>query len=332
VATVASIRDAELLGELEDELHELEDESHEHEDELESEGIFGAIGNALGGLLGEGEDEWEAEDESAFQEHEDEAFLEGEWEDESAFQEHEWEDESAFQEHEWEHEAGELFFGKLIKRALPVLRSVVKVAAPALGTAFGGPLGGRLAGMLASQLEMEHEHEHELEIHEGEYEAHAMVQSENEAHAELMAAAAAGAATEHEAEALIGAATWGVLSPRERRELRRVSAHLVRANHIILRLLRRRRITRPMVRTVPYITKMTARTLVRQQARTGRPITRRQAARVMTAHTRRVLTQPRLCSLALQRNVRATRQVQRVARVPVRGLSTSTRPSRRVRY
>ena len=86
-------------GELED---ELEDESS-----LEGEGWLGAIGNAVGSLLGEGEDEYE--DESSF-ESEDE---------------------------------GEQFFGgirKFLKKAAPILKRVAKVAAPIVGTAHRRPV------------------------------------------------------------------------------------------------------------------------------------------------------------------------------------------------
>jgi hypothetical protein len=344
VAIVASIRDGELLGELEEE-SAFETEGL-YEDEIEGEGIFGAIGNALSGLLGEGEDEF-----GAHELHELAHEIEGAGEDELAHElEGEGEDELAHElEGEFgamgELEAGEAFFGRLIRRALPVLRQVAKVAAPAIGTAFGGPLGGRIAGMLASNLEGEMEdeasfemhelHETEMEVHEaaGEYEAHAEAEiTESEAQAELMAAAAAGAESEAEAEAMIGAATLAALTARERRDLRRALPHLVRATAILTRLLRRRRITRPMVRTVPSIVHHTARTLVDERNRTGRPITRRRAARVMTVHTRRHLCSPRYGGMALQRNVRATRRLQRVAQVPMRRTAVVAAPRRRVRY
>jgi hypothetical protein len=346
VAIVASIRDGELLGELEEETA-FETEGL-YEDEVEGEGVFGAIGNALSGLLGEGEDEF-----GAHELHELAHEVEGEAEDEFAHEiEGEAEDEFAHEiEGEFAHELGglgetegEAFFGKLIRRALPILRQVAKVAAPAIGTAFGGPLGGRLAGMLARNLEGEwedegsfemHEDEAEMGLHEaeGEYEAHAEAAvTESEAQAELMAAAAAGAESEAEAEAMIGAATLAALTARERRELRRALPHLVRATAILTRLLRRRRITRPLVRTVPSIVHHTARTLVNERDRTGRPITRRRAARVMSAHTRRHLCSPRYGGMALQRNVRATRRLQRVAQVPMRRSAVTAAPRRRARY
>jgi hypothetical protein len=335
---VASIRDAEILGEFEDET-EYETEGL-YEDEIEGEGIFGAIGNALGGLLGEGEDEfgaheWEVEGEAEdeFGAHELAGFGEGEAEDE--FGAHE---VAGFGEGEWE--AGEAFFGKLIRRALPILRQVAKVAAPAIGTAFGGPLGAQIGGLVARNLEGELEDEMTLEgeeevgLHEAEaeYEAHAEAEvTESEAQAELMAAAAAGAQSEAEAEAMIGAATLATLTPLERRQLRRALPHMVRATAILTRLLRRRRVTRPMVRTVPSIVHHTARTLVDESRRTGRPVTRRRAARVMTAHTRRHLCSPRYGGMALQRNVRATRRMQRVARVPMRGAVAYAPAARRRR-
>jgi hypothetical protein len=335
---VASVRDGELLGQFEEE-SEFETEGL-FEDEIEGEGIFGAIGNALSGLLGEGEEEFGAHEQELEAEAEDEfGAHEQELEAEDEFGAHEI---AGFGEGEWEH--GEAFFGKLIRRALPVLRQVARVAAPAIGTAFGGPLGAQIGGLVARNLEGELEDELTLEgeeeigLHEAEaeYEAHAEAEvTESEAQAELMAAAAAGAQSEAEAEAMIGAATLAALTPRERRQLRRALPHMVRATAILTRLLRRRRVTRPMVRAVPSIVHHTARTLVDESARTGRPITRRRAARVMTAHTRRHLCSPRYGGMALSRNVRATRRMQRVARVPIRGTATTYAPAarrRRVAY
>lgn len=348
---MASIRDGEL-GELEDEMGF--QEGPMYEDEGEGEGIFGALGSALSGLLGEGEDELGA---GELQE-----LGEGAFEDEAGELEGQFEDELSAESEFGELESGELFFGRLLRRALPLLRRVAKVAAPMIGTAFGGPLGGAIGGLVSRNLEAEAEDElgefgeledefgefgefgeledelgeGALEAHEAsqEYETYASAEvAEHEAHAELMAAAAAGAQSELEAEAMIGAATWATLTARERRELRRALPHMVRATAILTRLLRRRRITRPMVRTVPTIVHHTARTLMRDRARSGRPITRQQAARAMTLHTRRVLTQPRACSLALRRNVRAARRMQRVAQVPIRGTRVPvTRPRYRARY
>jgi hypothetical protein len=345
---VASIRDSEL-GELEDEMGF--QEGPMHEDEMEAEGIFGALGSALSGLLGEGEDELGA---GELQE-----LSEGAFEDELGELEGQFEDELAGEGELGELESGELFFGRLLRRALPILRRVAKVAAPMIGTAFGGPLGGAIGGLVSRNLEGEAEDElgefgelegelgefgeledelgeGALEVHEAaqEYEMYANAEvAEHEGHAELMAAAAAGAQTELEAEAMIGAATWATLTARERRELRRALPHMVRATAILTRLLRRRRITRPMVRTVPTIVHHTARSLMRERARSGRPITRQQAARAMALQTRRVLTQPRVCSLALQRNVRAARRMQSVARVPIRGARMPVaRPRYRARY
>ena len=327
---MASMRDLEML---EDELT-FEGEAGLHEDEAEEEGVFGTIGNALGGLLGEGEDEFAAHELHEVNEFEDELGAQ------ELHEVHELEEEH---EGEWELEGAEAFsLRKFMRRALPGLRQIAKLAAPALGTAFGGPLGGQIGRLVARNLEGEYEDELEAEDELGaqesheiaaEYEsaAHAEI-SESEAHAELMAAAAAGAASEAEAEALIGAATWAVLSPRERRELRRALPHMVRASAILTRLLRRRRVTSPGVRMLPFIVGQTARQLTAQSARTGRPVTRGQASRVMAANTRRVLSSPRYGTLALQRNVRATRRLQRDAQVPMRGAARPVATTRRARY
>jgi hypothetical protein len=345
------MRDSELLHELEDEF-ELEEEGGLHEDEYE--GVLGTIGNVVGSLLGESEseDEYEVHEhelhehgEAGFHEFEGEhGFLEHgeagfhEFEGEHGFLEHgeagfhEFEGEHGFLEHgemgfnEFEFEQGELFFGRIgrfIKRAAPFLKRIARVAVPLVSSAVGGPLGGilgRVATSALSESELEYEDELELEL-EGEAAMHefeaamAAPLTEHQALAELMASVAAEAHNEAEAEAMIGAATVNSLSARERRELRRVLAHLVRGSAILTRLLRRRRITRPAVRAVPAIVHATADTLTRRAA-AGRPITRRTAGRVMAAHTGRVLSSPRACTLAIQRNVRATRTVQRRTGIP----------------
>ena len=56
---MADMHEGELEMELEDEFHEGELES-EDESSLEGEGWLGAIGNVVGSLLGEGEEEDEA--------------------------------------------------------------------------------------------------------------------------------------------------------------------------------------------------------------------------------------------------------------------------------
>jgi hypothetical protein len=319
-AIVASFRNGEVLHELEDE-YEIEGEDFL---EGEDEAFFGAIAQGLGSLLGgQGEIEGEEEYGLAHEMHEHE--FEDEYE--HGFGEYEDEYEHGFGEFEDE---GELFFGGLkrfLRRAAPILKSVAQVAAPLVGTAVGGPLGGVLGRAAASALgegelegygEYEDEFEDEFEGEaEAEYEAHfAAPVTESEAMAELMASVAAGAQTEAEAEAMIGAATINTLSARERRELQRVLAHLVRGSAVLTRILRRRRITRPCVRTVPLIVHSTARTLGRYAA-TGRPITRQTAGRIMAAHTRRVLSNPRIVGMAVRRNARATQQARRHARVTI---------------
>jgi len=325
-------------------VHEMEDEAFfeaEEEDflegEEEGEGFIGGLASALGGLLGEGEEEHEHESEDELEGFfESEDFLEGEEEDEGEDELEGFFESEDFLEGEWEDE-GEAFFGglkKLISRAAPILKRVARVAAPIVGTAIGGPLGGKLASSAVGLLgEGEEEGFFEGEDFlegedEGEYEAHEYMTTlshpatEAEAHAELMAAIASGASTEAEAEAMIGAATVSALSARERRELRRVLAHLVRGTAILTRLLRRRRITRPAVRAVPLIVHQTAKTLSRQAA-SGQPVTRQQAARVMARHTQRVLSSPRICTRAIARNARVAR------RVPVsrRAIAPTARPA-----
>jgi hypothetical protein len=297
---MATMQEHELESEFEHELHESELESPEHE------GIFGTIGNVLGGLLGEGEAESEFELGGM---GELESELEGEFEGEG----------------ELELESGEQFFG-FLKKAAPFLKRIARVAAPIVGTAIGGPFGAALGGVaskLLSEQELEAEGESEFEAefegelefeHESEHEiAHEIASHEltmHEALAEMMAEAASHEMHEGQAEAMVGASVMTVLSPRDRRALSHVLPHLICGAAVLTRILRRRRLTRPAVRAVPTIMRRTVRSLKRQAA-AGRPISRRTAARTAARQVRRVLGSPRAVGTALTRNVRANRALRR---------------------
>jgi len=162
------------------------------------------------------------------------------------------------------------------------------------------------------QPELTHEFElHEFEQHESSQEiAHEIAQHEtthHEALAEMMAEMATHEQHEGQAEAMIGGAVVTVLSPRDRRALRRLLPHLVRGAAVLTRLLRRRRATRPAVRAVPTIMRRTVATLKRQAA-AGRPVTRKAAGRAAAVEVRRVLSSPSACAAAIRQNVRCARR------------------------
>ena len=315
---MADAHEGELELELEDEFGE-----GELEEEGEGEGFLGALGNIAGSLLGEEELEDEYEDESAFL-HEEE--LEDEFEDEgegegllgtigniagSLLGEEELEEE-------FEGEAGEQFsFGGFFKKALPILKSVAKVAAPIVGGAILGPAGaalGKAAGSALGEEELDGESEDEFEGEEElvhEIASHPLTQ--NEALAEMLADAAAREAQEGEAEAMAGAAVVTVLSPRDRRALRRILPHLVRATAILTRILRRRRRSRVGVKAVPTIMRRTVKSLKRQ-ARKGLPITRRRVASTVSKQLNRVLGRPKAAAAAIVRNSKVTRRLKRAPR------------------
>ena len=376
---MANSYEAELERELAHELHEGEGEFEweSHEGGAEGEGILGAIGNALGGLLGEGEEEsheyelhelheahelhefeGEGEEEFEWESHESSGEGEGEGgilgtignvlggllgegeEEAHEFEQHEMHE--LHELHEGSHEAGEQFFGKIarkigrvVKSAAPFLKRIAKIAAPIVGTAIGGPFGsilGKVASSALGEGELHELHElheaHELQEVEGEgeeeYEAHEVHESSHEAShevaheiayhettqhealAELMAEAAATEQHEAEAEAMAGAAVMTTISPVDRRALRQILPHLVRGVAILTRILRRRRITRPAVRAIPTIVRRTVATLKRQAA-AGTPITRRAAGRAAAVQVRRVLGNPAACTAAIAQNVRANR-------------------------
>jgi hypothetical protein len=323
---------------------ELEQEFHEDEAGLEGEGWLGAIGNAVGSLLGESEDEFAHELE---QEDESEFTHEGEFEDETSLEAEGWlgsignavgsllgegEDESEFA-HEFESEdETEQFFGsigKFLKKAAPILRKVAKIAAPIVGTAIGGPFGSILGKAASSVLESEHgEHELEDEFeYEGEHEMEQEIASHelthNEALAEMLAESASHEMHEAEAEAMAGAAAVTVISAADRRALRRILPHLVRGTAILTRILRRNRTTKHLVRAVPTIVRRTVKDLKRQAAR-GVPITRRAAGRAASRQVKKVLSSPRACTAALARNVRVSKSYKR----PRRSMSTVQRRRR----
>jgi hypothetical protein len=268
------------------------------------------------GILGELEAELESETELE-SEFEAESGL-GEMESELELEtETETELESEF---ETEHEQEQFFSFKrlargiagLARRAAPIVSRIARTAMPLVAKAVGGafPLAG-IAGQLAGSLLSEGETEFESELEseslletESELEHEHEHEHEHEIAAQHMAAAAAEAALEHEAEAMVGAASVTMLSERDRAALGRLLPHMVRGTAVLTRILRRRRITRPYVRVVPTIMKRTVQTL----ARSGRPITRRMAARAMALQTGRVLSSPRTCASVIYRTVRTSRR------------------------
>jgi len=307
--------ESELELELEDEFHEgeLEDEAG-----MEGEGWLGTLGNIAGSLLGESEDELEAEDEFEDEDElEDEAGLEGEgWLGAlgniagSLLGEGEDEYES---EGEWEDETEQFSFGSFFKKALPILKKVAKVAAPIVGTAIGGPIGGKLGSAAAGALEGEYEDESEYEDEAESEVAHEIAAHQlthNEAVAEMMAEAACNEAHEGEAEAMAGAAVVTVISPRDRRALRRILPHLTRGTAILTRILRRRDSTRAGVRAVPTIMRRTVKSLKRQAAK-GAKITRRRAGRTAAKQIRSVLGNPKACVAAIRRNAKVSKAYKR---------------------
>jgi hypothetical protein len=315
--------------------YEFESELNEFEaagESGEGEGIFGA----LSGLFGEGELE-------QHEQHEFEGL--GEWEAGELHELGELHEFGANHEmgelhemgemhelgefHEMgelhelgEFEGGEQFFGKIanfVKKNSGLLKNIAKFAAPLVGTAIGGPLGGMLGKAATMALGEGELHELELELEAHEYEhpeashevAHEIAKHEtttHEAFAEMLAEAAAHEQNEAHAEAMMGAAVVSVLTPADRAALRRVLPHLVRGAAILTRVLRRRRATRPYVRTVPQIVRRATRDMKRQAA-SGRPITRRTAAVATAKQVRRVLGNPTACAAAIRKNVSASRRV-----------------------
>jgi hypothetical protein len=132
---------------------------------------------------------------------------------------------------------------------------------------------------------------------------------------------------EGEAEAMAGAAAVTVISPRDRRRLRRILPHLVRGTAILTRILRRHRNRRVRigVKAVPTIMRRTVKSLKRQAAK-GKKITRRGAASTAAKQVRRVLGSPRAAAAAIRRNTKVSRRYKR----PGRRIRTRVQRRRRV--
>ncbi|MGY1665505.1 hypothetical protein [Geodermatophilus sp. SYSU D00696] len=295
--------DPELAGEPEDEFEDemfgepsTESPLGEYEDEFEDEGeeFLGGLLKGIGGALGLGGD----------------GELEDEYEDE-------YEDEvlgglpAVQQEYEDEQ------FLPLLAAAAPLAAKALPLAAkflPGAMSAISGLFGRRRRRVRRREGEYEGEYEDELEYElEYEDESPAAPMTKNEAIAQTMAAAAARTPSTHEAEALIGAATVMMITPREQAVLQRlvpdIVPKLVQVNSILTRMARRRQGTQPIVTILPTaVTRATVRPLVRR-ARRGQPVTRSTVGRVVQTQTRRALTQPPVAARAAQRNQRAVRRM-----------------------
>ncbi len=290
----------ELLGEPSTEIPLGEYEAEfEDEDEQFMGGLLKGLGSALG--LGEGEFEYEDEDEGEF---EDEYELVAGTPAGTALGEEEYEDEQ---------------FLPLLAAAAPLAAKALPLATKFLPSALSaiGGLFGRRRGRARRRREGEYEDELEFEL-EYEDESPNAPMTRNEAIAQTMAAAAARTPSTHEAEALIGAATVMVITPREQATLQRlipdIVPKLVQVNSILTRMARRRRGTQPIVSILPTaVTRATVRPLVRR-IRRGQPVTRATVGRVVQTQTRRALTQPRVAVRAARRNQRAVRRATQLPR------------------
>ncbi len=306
--------DPELSGEPED---EFEDEllgepsteiplgEYEAEFEDEDEQFMGGLLKGLGSALGLGEGEFEDEDEGEFEEEfEDEYELVAGTPAGTALGEEEYEDEQ---------------FLPLLAAAAPLAAKALPLATKFLPSALSaiGGLFGRRRGRARRRREGEYEDELEFEL-EYEDESPNAPMTRNEAIAQTMAAAAARTPSTHEAEALIGAATVMVITPREQATLQRlipdIVPKLVQVNSILTRMARRRRGTQPIVSILPTaVTRASVRPLVRR-IRRGQPVTRATVGRVVQTQTRRALTQPRVAVRAARRNQRAVRRATQLPR------------------
>lgn len=262
--------ESEFEGEFENEYE------FEGEGEYESEEFLGGILKGVGSMLGLGEGEGEYEYEG---EYEGEEFLGG---------------------------LGKRLRG-LASKLKPIAQRVAPIAARAVGTAISGnPKIGQTLGNLATQIVREGEFESGVANEfEGEFEYEAMPQPE--ALAEALATMASQVQSEAEAEAYTGAMIARII-PIKSASMRQTYPRLVKGTAALTRTLRSSPTTRPLVKTLPTIAMKTRKTL-EQHAAQGKPITPNTAAKVMAAHTAKVIGNPTECAKAMMRSSRSAQKV-----------------------
>ncbi len=120
------------------------------------------------------------------------------------------------------------------------------------------------------------------------------------------------------------ATTTIILSRADRRALLSLVPQLTRAAGILNRILRRKRL-QSVSRAIPRIMDETVRTLVKG-AKMGKAITPKAAARVMAVKTKKILSNPTLCTRAIVKNVQRAKQYRRVAKQSRTTRSRTRRP------
>jgi hypothetical protein len=183
------------------------------------------------------------------------------------------------------------------------------------GQALGGLLGESEA---EDELEMESEYEDEGEIEgeiegEEESELNPIRRAYPDALMEHLAHAAAEAESEAEAEAFLGALV--PLAARAAPAIMRAAPQLIRGVSRIGRMFRRRRRTRPLVRTLPTIIRRTIRTLNRPGVvrRQGGQVPPRLAVQTLARQTRQMLRSPRVVTRVYRRSRALDRRFHRAA-------------------
>jgi hypothetical protein len=274
-----------LEGELESEL-----EQEFQETQGEGEGILGAIGNVLGGLLGEGE----AEQELSETQGEGEGILgtignvlggllgEGEAEQEAEMSELE---QGEAQEFEMEG----IPEAELQSEVLQEGEAELEYELNPVRKIYSDALMEHLAHVAS-------EAESEQEAAEGFLPLIPLVASKL-----LPVAAKLGA------RAL----------PQVTRALSRVTPQLTRSISTLTRGLFRNPRTRPLVRAVPRIARSAVATIAKQAA-TGRQVTPQMARRVIYQKANQVLKNPRRRAVTVQRSGAVDRRFHRISAVPMR--------------
>ena len=204
----------------------------------------------------------------------------------------------------------------------------MSVALGELETEFEGEFEqefeSELEGEFEPEFEAEFEQEGEFELeHESEFEGEGLVNPVNRVYVDAMmenlGRAAMEAETEDEAaehflpliplvaSKLLPLAAKAVpklagkVLPRVARTIARSTPRLTRNVTQMARTLHRNPRTRPLVRAIPSVARRTVASIAKRAA-TGRPVTPRHAAQILTHERRRVFGQPQLVRSVLHRS------------------------------
>lgn len=200
-------------------------------------------------------------------------------------------------------------FKGAFRAVAPMLKPLAKKLLPVIGTAVLGPAGGVLGGLASKALGEEGYGDYESSELRSDFEATLSAPiTPQQAIASTLTNLAANAASESEAGAHVGAAVVLSLTPEQRQVLGDLLPALLKGASTLMMALRSDQRLRVMRPVVPAVITASAKTLAARAA-SGQPLTRRDAAVVISRNVNTALRNPSIAARAIRRNTLARRKV-----------------------